>query len=192
MKTKKISGPGKPQKSKISTGYQNSKKILKSLNFPRKEMRKIQKQVEKAEKEIKPIKEVEKTTKNIFEKIEEMVHPKKKRGRTLGQKAADFLTKWAGSWVFIIGFFIFLGLWIVINTAWIIFGRSWDPYPFILLNLALSCLAAIQAPIILMSQNRTNQRDRLRAEYDYQVNRKAEKEIQQIIRKLDDIEKRLK
>ena len=65
-----------------------------------------------------------------------------------------------------------------------------DPYPFILLNLALSCLAAIQAPIILMSQNRENQRDRIRSEYDYSVNRKAEREIQQIKKQLDRIERR--
>ena len=97
---------------------------------------------------------------------------------TFGQKAADTISKWAGSWTFIIGFFIFLGLWMMANIyAW---TQQWDPYPFILLNLALSTLAAIQAPVILMSQNRSAQRDRIRAEYDYSVNRKAEKEIQKI------------
>ena len=68
-------------------------------------------------------------------------------------------------------------------------GKPWDPYPFILLNLVLSCLAAIQAPVILMSQNRTSQKDRLRAQYDYAVNRKAEKEIQEVKKQLDRIEK---
>ncbi len=98
--------------------------------------------------------------------------------RTFGQKAADWVTKWAGSWYFIIGFFIFLFLWIGANILmWI---KEWDPYPFILLNLVLSCLAAIQAPIILMSQNRQAQRDRLKAEFDYRINKKAEKEIQEI------------
>jgi len=98
--------------------------------------------------------------------------------RTFGQKAADAVTKWAGSWTFILSFFVFLALWISANILmWI---NQWDPYPFILLNLVLSCLAAIQAPIILMSQNRQAQRDRLRAEFDYRVNKKAEKEIREI------------
>jgi uncharacterized membrane protein len=98
--------------------------------------------------------------------------------RTFGQKAADWVTKWAGSWYFIIGFFIFLFLWVGANILmWV---KEWDPYPFILLNLVLSCLAAIQAPIILMSQNRQAQRDRLKAEFDYRINKKAEKEIQEI------------
>jgi len=98
---------------------------------------------------------------------------------TFGQRAADNLAKWAGSWTFIISFFIFLGLWMMANIyAWI---QQWDPYPFILLNLTLSCLAAIQAPVILMSQNREVQRDRQRAEYDYAVNRKAERQIEKIL-----------
>jgi len=110
--------------------------------------------------------------------------------RTLGQKAADSLTKWAGSWTFIISFFIFLFLWMATNVyMWI---QEWDPYPFILLNLVLSCLAAIQAPVILMSQNREAQRDRLKAENDYHINREAKKEIETVIRKLNFIEKRLR
>jgi uncharacterized membrane protein len=109
--------------------------------------------------------------------------------QTFGQKAADFLTKWAGSWAFIFFFFIFLGLWMSANIyAWI---QEWDPYPFILLNLVLSCLAAIQAPVILMSQNRSAQRDRLRAENDYKVNRKSEKEIGIMQKQLNRIEKKL-
>ena len=99
--------------------------------------------------------------------------------RTFGQKASDKLTQVAGSWVFIIIFLVFLFLWIIINTIWLI-ERTWDPYPFILLNLVLSTLAAIQAPIILMSQNRQAQKDRIKAEYDYQINKKAEKEIREI------------
>jgi uncharacterized membrane protein len=108
---------------------------------------------------------------------------------TIGQKAADWITKWAGSWFFIIGFLTFLVLWMAVNTTWIIFGRAWDVYPFILLNLVLSCLAAIQAPIILMSQNRQIERDRQRAEYDYATNRKAEREIQQLQKQLNRIER---
>jgi len=118
-------------------------------------------------------------------------HPASKIPRTLGQKAADGLTKWAGSWYFIIGLGVFLLIWMSINTAWIIFGKTWDPYPFILLNFVLSTLAAIQAPIILMSQNRTSQRDRIEAKYDYQVNRKAEKEILEIKTQLSRIEKKV-
>lgn len=108
-----------------------------------------------------------------------------KQKRTLGQKAADKLTLFAGSWWFIFGFGLFLAVWIFINVlAW---SNRWDPYPFILLNLILSCLAAIQAPIILMSQNRAAERDRAQAKYDYQVNRKAEREIQDIQKDLNEI-----
>ena len=103
--------------------------------------------------------------------------------RSIGQKAADALTKYAGSWGFIIFFFVFLLLWVLLNVYFFVsykIGEPWDPYPFILLNLVLSCLAAIQAPIILMSQNRQTQRDRLKSEYDYQINKKAEREIREI------------
>ncbi|MDD3160293.1 MAG: DUF1003 domain-containing protein [Candidatus ainarchaeum sp.] len=98
---------------------------------------------------------------------------------TTRQKIADFITKWAGSWTFIILFFVFLISWMIINTIVIFYG-AWDPYPFILLNLILSCVAAIQAPIILMSQNRMSEMDRQRAQYDYLVNRKAEREIKRL------------
>ena len=117
--------------------------------------------------------------------------PFKLQSTTFGQRAADWLTKWAGSWVFIIGLGVFMFLWIAINTSWLIFGREWDPYPFILLNFVLSTLAAIQAPIILMSQNRESQKDRARAEYDYAVNRKAEKEIRGIRDQLEKIERKI-
>jgi uncharacterized membrane protein len=110
---------------------------------------------------------------------------------TLGQKAADKITKWAGSWTFILSFTIILILWMFVNTSWILFKKIWDPFPFILLNLVLSCLAAFQAPIILMSQNRTTERDRQRSEYDYAVNRKAEREIQTIKKMVDRIDRKL-
>ncbi len=103
--------------------------------------------------------------------------------RTLGQRAADWTSKWIGSWAFIIMFLVLIGLWIYVNINFLIqynLGTPWDPYPFILLNLALSCLAAIQAPIILMSQNRQSQRDRIKSEHDYQINKKAEQEIREI------------
>ena len=111
--------------------------------------------------------------------------------KTFGQKAADKLTKIAGSWAFILSFIGFLILWMILNTSWAIFGKVWDPKPFIMLNLVLSCLAAFQAPIILMSQNRTGQKDRQRAEYDYKVNRKAERENVVIMKQLNRIERHL-
>lgn len=105
---------------------------------------------------------------------------------TFGEKAADSLTKYAGSWGFIISFLILLVLWMATNVyAWL---NTWDPYPFILLNLVLSCLAAIQAPIILMSQNRQSHKDRQRSEYDYAVNRKSAREIDEIRKQLNRIE----
>jgi len=124
-------------------------------------------------------KTISKSIKETEEKVlGTIVKPFMPHKLTIGQRAADFLARWAGSWAFIISFFVFLFLWMATNIyAWI---NAWDPYPFILLNLVLSCLAAIQAPVILMSQNRAAQRDRLRAEYDYSVNRKAEREIQEI------------
>ncbi len=98
--------------------------------------------------------------------------------RTIGEKSADRITQVIGSWYFILVFFIFLGAWISLNLYGI--SKSWDPYPFILLNLTLSCIAALHAPIILMSQNRQSQIDRRKAEYDYEIDKKAEKEIREI------------
>ncbi|MEK6918265.1 MAG: DUF1003 domain-containing protein [Nanoarchaeota archaeon] len=117
-------------------------------------------------------------------------HPVLRAPKTFGQKSADLLTKIVGSWGFIIMLVIMMIIWILLNGYYLIkqTGNSFDPFPFILLNLALSCLAVIQAPIILMSQNRQEQKDRLRSEYDYAVNRKAEKEIQEIRKQLDRIE----
>ena len=108
---------------------------------------------------------------------------------SFGERAADRITKGAGSWTFIILFLTLLVVWMILNVkAW--FGE-WDPYPFILLNLVLSCLAAIQAPIILMSQNRQSEKDRKKLEYDYSVNRKSEREIEKILKRLDNIDKKL-
>jgi uncharacterized membrane protein len=92
--------------------------------------------------------------------------------KTFGERMADRFTAGAGSWTFILVFLAFIALWIAVNVVAV--TRHWDPYPFILLNLFLSCIAAIQAPIILMSQNREEERDRVRAEADYDVNLKAE------------------
>lgn len=102
---------------------------------------------------------------------------------TPGQRAADTLARQAGSWRFIFSFMAVLVIWITINGfAWI---KNWDPYPFILLNLVLSCLAAIQAPVIMMSQNRQEEYDRQKAEADYAVNVKAEQELERLHDKLD-------
>ena len=109
--------------------------------------------------------------------------------KTLSQKSADILTKFVGSWRFIIVSAIFVAIWTALNIyGWV---NAWDPYPFILLNLFLSILAAIQAPIILMSQNRQNEKERSRTEYDYAVNRKAEKLIEEVKKQIDRIEKKL-
>ncbi len=108
---------------------------------------------------------------------------------TVGQRAADNIAKWGGSWWFIGIFIIFLFIWMIINFYAL--THVWDPYPFILLNLVLSCLAAIQAPVILMSQNRAAERDRVKAERDYAVNRRSEKEIENIQEDLDHIKRRL-
>ena len=120
--------------------------------------------------------------------LNKVVHGRQKL--TFGQRASDKLTIVAGSWSFIIGLLVVLAIWVAINFyGWV---KAWDPYPFILLNLILSCLAAIQAPIILMSQNRQAERDRIKFERDFAVNTKAEKEIENIQLDLDEIKKILK
>jgi CRP/FNR family transcriptional regulator, cyclic AMP receptor protein len=108
---------------------------------------------------------------------------------TVGDRLADSVARFGGSWSFIISFGVVLVAWVAINVVLAV--RAWDPYPFILLNLFLSMLAAIQAPIIMMSQNRQDAKDRVRSELDFAVNRKAEAEIIQLAAKLNRIEDRL-
>ncbi len=103
---------------------------------------------------------------------------------TLGQRLADRVADFGGSWPFIIAFGVAMFIWMFLNS-YLLAARPFDPYPYILLNLCLSCLAAVQAPIIMMSQNRQEARDRLRAVRDYQVNLKAELEIRHLHQKLD-------
>ncbi|HMT69877.1 MAG TPA: DUF1003 domain-containing protein [Saprospiraceae bacterium] len=103
---------------------------------------------------------------------------------TFGQRLADKVATFGGSWAFIITFFMFILIWMIINI-WFLATSPFDPYPFILLNLILSCLAAIQAPIIMMSQNRQEQKDRQRGEHDYKINLKAELEIKLLSEKID-------
>lgn len=104
---------------------------------------------------------------------------------TFGQKISDRIAEFGGSWKFIILFFVIIVLWMLVNVMVLSQQTSFDPYPFILLNLVLSCLAAIQAPIIMMSQNRQEERDRLRSKNDYKINLKAELEIRMLHEKID-------
>lgn len=102
---------------------------------------------------------------------------------TIGQRAADSIAKFAGSWAFIFSFTGALVLWMIVNV--LLAAKAFDPYPFILLNLVLSCVAAIQAPLIMMSQNRQEEKDRRRAENDYKVNLKTEIMIEDIYDKVN-------
>ena len=116
--------------------------------------------------------------------LSENIEPEIETSLTFGQKLADRIASFGGSWTFIVIFFSFLLVWMGINI-WVLAAKPFDPYPFILLNLILSCLAAIQAPIIMMSQNRQEQKDRARNEHDYKVNLKAELEIRLLNEKID-------
>jgi uncharacterized membrane protein len=119
-------------------------------------------------------------SKNPNEEIEEQ--------ETFGERMADGVAKFGGSWGFVITFGVILVIYTTINST---IGKPWDPYPFILLNLFLSMLAAIQAPVIMMSQNRQDSKDRLRSELDYRVNLKAELEIEELMHRMGDLEKML-
>ncbi|WP_041957411.1 DUF1003 domain-containing protein [Sulfurospirillum arsenophilum] len=103
---------------------------------------------------------------------------------TFGQKVADKVATFGGSWTFIISFCSFLLVWILINIFWFK-NQGFDPYPYILLNLILSCIAALQAPVIMMSQNRQEEKDRIRAKNDYMINLKSELEIRMLHEKID-------
>jgi uncharacterized membrane protein len=124
----------------------------------------------------KSLEEEELVSRNINKEFESSL--------TLGERLADRLADFGGSWTFISIFMTVLIIWMGINT-WILLERPFDPYPYILLNLVLSCLAAIQAPVIMMSQNRQEAKDRLQSEHDYQINMKAEIEIRKLHDKID-------
>ncbi|MCJ8163537.1 DUF1003 domain-containing protein [Pontibacter sp. E15-1] len=128
------------------------------------------------EEVIESIHQQELLTTNIEEELSENL--------TLGNRMADGIATFGGSWRFIIIFFSFLLLWMAVNI-YLLAAEAFDPYPFILLNLILSCLAAIQAPIIMMSQNRQEGKDRQRSEHDYKINLKAELEIRMLHEKID-------
>lgn len=116
--------------------------------------------------------------------IAENINASLKETLNLGDKVSDKVASFGGSWRFIIIFFLILTVWIVINSI-VLIRKPFDPYPFILMNLILSCLAAIQAPIIMMSQNRQEKKDRIRSENDYKVNLKSEIEIRTLHEKVD-------
>ena len=120
--------------------------------------------------------------------VQHQYHPVFRQQLTFGERLSDTIADFGGSWKFIVIFTTFFLGWMFLNMYYLR-NDGFDPYPFILLNLVLSCIAAFQAPIILMAQNRQGQRDRIDAKYDHTVNRKAEREIQQIQKELVSIRK---
>jgi uncharacterized membrane protein len=120
----------------------------------------------------------------LHETLSSNVDAEFEKDLSLGEKMADRMASFGGSWIFIILFASVLIIWIGLNSLMLL-KKPFDPYPFILLNLVLSCLAAIQAPVIMMSQNRQEDKDRLRSQHDYQVNLKAELEIRHLHDKID-------
>jgi uncharacterized membrane protein len=137
--------------------------------------------------QIEEITEIEKTVlTSLTEKstLTDKIDGDKNMVLSFGQRIADNVATFGGSWTFIISFAVFIALWISVNVYWLA-NKGFDPYPFILLNLILSCIAAIQAPVIMMSQNRQEDKDRERAKKDYMVNLKSELEIRMLHEKLD-------
>jgi uncharacterized membrane protein len=128
---------------------------------------------------IENIKDQEIITQNLYEQSTKEL--------TFWEGISDKIAKFGGSWKFIAFFFSFMAIWMISNVILSFFGKAWDNYPYILLNLMLSCVAAIQAPIIMMSQNRIESRDRMRSESEYQINLKAEIGIRNLNEKMDHI-----
>ncbi len=152
--------------------------MLRLLSSERAYIRTWEERAARIEKQLlDKIRRRERVSKNIAVLHEEQL--------TFGQRVSDKLADVAGSWSFIFSFGLVIGIWVLVNTVALI--HHWDKYPYILLNLLLSMLAAIQAPVIMMSQNREEDRDRLRAEHDYEINLKAEIEVQQLHQKLDEL-----
>jgi uncharacterized membrane protein len=138
-------------------------------------------------KEIGELTELEKTVLNSVTKNETLTNKidgEEDKVLTVGQRIADKVASFGGSWTFIISFGVFIFIWISVNVFWFI-NKEFDPYPFILLNLILSCLAALQAPVIMMSQNRQEEKDRDRSKKDYMINLKSELEIRTLHEKID-------
>jgi uncharacterized membrane protein len=138
-------------------------------------------------KEIGELTELEKTVLNSVTNnntLTDKIDGEEENVFTIGQRIADKVASFGGSWPFIILFGIFIFIWITVNVFWLI-NKGFDPYPFILLNLILSCLAALQAPVIMMSQNRQEEKDRDRSKKDYMINLKSELEIRTLHEKID-------
>jgi uncharacterized membrane protein len=138
-------------------------------------------------KEIGELSELEKTVLNSVSSnktLTDKLDIEDDKALTLGQRIADKVATFGGSWTFIISFGVFIFIWISVNVFWFI-NKGFDPYPFILLNLILSCLAALQAPVIMMSQNRQEEKDRDRSKKDYMINLKSEIEIRTLHEKID-------
>ena len=146
------------------------KDVKKLLQSEADQVKKLQSIVENAVKDEKLI-------------IENLLNPSKDF-LTRGQKISDKIARFGGSWAFIVSFFMVLIIWIIYNTN-VSSKAEFDPYPFILMNLILSCIAALQAPIIMMSQNRQEEKDRKRSENDYLINLKAELEVRSLHQKID-------
>ncbi len=121
----------------------------------------------------------------LDQRVSANINEDKDEKKTFGQKAADAVARFAGSWAFIFSFIAMMIVWMIINN--ILASQAFDAYPFILLNLVLSCIAAVQAPLIMMSQNRQEEKDRRRAENDFVVNLKSEIVIDDLHRKLDEV-----
>lgn len=137
--------------------------------------------------QIEELTEIEKTVlTSLTEKttLSDKIDGDKNQILTFGQRIADKVATFGGSWTFIISFGVFICIWILLNIFWLL-NKGFDPYPFILLNLILSCLAALQAPVIMMSQNRQEEKDRDRAKKDYMINLKSELEIRILHEKID-------
>ena len=147
-----------------------NKDVTQLLNSESEQLAKLQRIVQKTIEDEKLI-------------LDNLIHPPADI-LTKGQKISDKVASFGGSWLFIMSFFVLLFIWIIFNTVSPI-KDSFDPYPFILMNLILSCIAALQAPIIMMSQNRVEEKDRKRSENDYLINMKAELEIRALHAKVD-------
>lgn len=160
---------------------ENSKMSLSELNFFREQYIS-----EFLSKEVSELNELEKTVDKALGDKPSLLYglEEKTQDYTFGQRVADKVAEFGGSWTFIISFVVFLLLWIITNVFFLL-NKGFDPFPFILLNLILSCIAALQAPIIMMSQNRQEEKDRERAKNDYMINIKSELEIRMLHEKID-------
>ena len=187
---KKITGSGIHQSFMdfIHLDYPNfiesSELALEELNLLRRKY--IQYQINEAANQINPNNPVVITNENENYTVEISVEDEEIGNLTFGQRIADKVALFGGSWTFIITFFLFIAVWITSNII-LLNGKGFDPYPFILLNLILSCIAAVQAPVIMMSQNRQEEKDRTRSKKDYLINLKAELEIRNLHEKLDQL-----